>query len=433
MSVKKTFLLAILGVAALGGAGYGAATGAITLPFGLTEPAANAARVVAGWAGVKLAPPPSPAVGAVPTTPPGGAAPAGGPQQRPPVTVRVAKAEKKDMPVRFEAIGTVQTLASVVVRTRVDSQIMAVEFQDGARVNKGDHLFRLDARQIDAQIKQAEGTVQRSRATLELNQLDLRRKETLSKVQASSQALLDTARANVSTAEAQLKADQAALDNLKVQRSYYDIVAPITGRIGVAGLKEGNIVRQGEAAQVLATINQISPIYVAFPVPQRLLPELRDAAANDKAEVLATPQGFTRSTKGKIAVLENTVDAATGTILVRAEFENADEILWPGSLSNVRVTLRIEPGVVVIPRIAIMNSQQGQFVFAVEDGTARSKTVVVDRVVDDFAVIKSGLRGDETIVTDGQTLLANGSRVIIPAAPANRTPAASTPAQPGQG
>lgn len=433
MPVSKSVVWSILVAAAAAGASYGAATGKISLPFGLQEPAATAARTVAGFAGIKLAPPPSTQVGTTGAPAAAGGAPQGGAPQRPPVTVRIAKAEKKDMPVRFEAIGTVQTLASVVVRARVDSQIMAVEFQDGARVKKGDHLFRLDARQIDAQIKQAEGTVQRAKATLELNQLDLKRKQELSRVQASSQALLDTARASVGTAEAQVKSDQAALDNLKVQRTYFDIVAPITGRIGVAGLKEGNIVRQGEAAQVLATINQISPIYVAFPVPQRLLPELREAAAGDKAEVVASPQGLTRSTTGKIAVLENSVDAATGTIMVRAEFENADEILWPGSLSNVRVTLRTDRGVIVVPRIAIQNSQQGQYVFTVEGNVARPKTVVVDRTIDDLAVIKSGLNGDETVVTDGQNQLANGSRVAVPPPPAPRTPAAGSATVPGQG
>lgn len=432
MAVNRKILLALLGAAAIGGAGYGAAAGRFTVPFGLNDPLASAARSVAGLMGINLTPAASAHVGSTGAAPAAGGAPqAGGPQQRPPVTVRTGKAEKRDMPVRFEAIGTVQTLASVVVRSRVDSQIISVAFQDGSRVKKGDLLFRLDARQIDAQIKQAEAAVMRSEATVELSDADLKRKEVLSKLQASTQALLDTARASVATAKAQLKADQAALDNLKVQRTYYDVSAPISGRVGVAGLKEGNIARQGEAAQVLATINQISPIYVAFPVPQRLLPELREAAANHGAEVQATPQGINRSAKGKISVLENTVDAATGTIMVRAEFENDDEILWPGSLSNVRVTLRVDPGVVVIPRIAIMNSQQGQYVFTVEGETARMKTITLDRIVDDLAVVKSGLEGTETVVTDGQTLLANGSRVVLPKPAA--APAASNPGKPGQG
>ncbi|MGL4812231.1 MAG: efflux RND transporter periplasmic adaptor subunit, partial [Beijerinckiaceae bacterium] len=127
----------------------------------------------------------------------------------------------------------------------------------------------------------------------------------------------------------------------------------------------------------------------------------------------------------------NTVDAATGTIMTRAEFDNDDELLWPGSLANVRVTLRVEPGVVVVPRVAIMNSQQGQYVFTVKDNVAGTAPVVVDRIVDDLAVIKTGLQGNETVVTDGQMLLANGSRVVpARAAPA---PAAAKPASPGQG
>ncbi|MGL4810153.1 MAG: efflux RND transporter periplasmic adaptor subunit, partial [Beijerinckiaceae bacterium] len=333
MPARSKIISALLVIGALAGTGYAAATGRVTLPLGLNEPVANVTRSVAGQFGIALTPVTSPQVG--PTGQPqgqaraGAAGSAGGPPQRPPVTVRIANAEKRDMPVRFESIGTVQTMASVVVRSRVDSQIASVAFQDGARIKKGDLLFRLDPRQIEAQIAQAEAAVMRTKATLEFNRTDLQRKETLSRLQASTQVLLDGAKAAVATTEAQLKADQAALDNLKVQRTYFEIAAPISGRIGVAGLKEGNMARQGEAAQVLATINQISPIYVAFPVPQRLLPELREASASGKAEVEALPQGLNKAAKGKIAVLENTVDAGTGTIMTRAEFDNDDELLWP--------------------------------------------------------------------------------------------------------
>jgi RND family efflux transporter MFP subunit len=352
---------------------------------------------------------------------------------RPAATVRVARAEKKTMPVRFEAIGSVQTLASVVVRARVDSQIMAVEFADGANVKEGDILFRLDARQMEALIKQAEGVLARSRATLELNDLDVKRKETLARQEATSQALLDTARANVATWRAQIKSDEAALENLKVQRSYYDIRAPITGRIGVATLKVGNLARAGEAGQVLATINQINPIYVAFPVPQRLLPELRDAAAAGTATVIATPQGIAKGATGKIALLDNTVDAATGSIIARAMFDNESELLWPGSLANVRVDLRLVPNAVVVPREAVMNGQQGTFVYVVSDNVARMKPVTVDRTIDADTVISAGLVGDETVVVDGQTQLTNGARVAPvgqPRAPQG-APAAGAPPSPG--
>jgi len=321
------------------------------------------------------------------------------------------------MPVRFEAIGTVQTLASVAVRARVDSQIMAVEFTDGASVKAGDILFRLDPRQIDALIKQAEGNLLRSRATLELNEIDVRRKEQLAKNEATSQALVDTARANVATARAQIKADEAALENLKVQRTFFDITAPISGRAGVATLKAGSLTKSGEAGQVLATINQITPIYVAFPVPQRLLPELREAVADGAAIVTATPQGIAKGADGKIALLDNAVDATTGTIVARAIFDNGDELLWPGGLANVRVDLRQVPNSVVVPRESVQSGQQGSYVYIIENQTAQLRLVSIDRTIEGLTVVTAGLKGDEVVVIDGQSQLTNGARVATPGQP----------------
>ncbi|WP_342362143.1 efflux RND transporter periplasmic adaptor subunit [Terrarubrum flagellatum] len=381
-----------------------------------------ATLATAGKLGVKL-----PDSGTKVAAGPAPAAAATGPVQRPPVMIKVGKAERKTMPVRFETIGTVQAMATVNIRSRVDSQIMAVEFADGAAVQAGDVLFRLDARTVDAQIKQAEGNLLRSKATLDLNEQDMKRKEQLAKAESTSQALLDTARANVATARAQIKADEAALESLKVQRTFFDIAAPITGRIGVATLKVGSLTKQSESGQVLAMINQISPIYVAFPVPQRLLPDLREAVAAGTAKVAAIPQGITKSAEGKIALLDNSVDATTGTIIARAVFENADELLWPGSLANIRIDLRTIPNSITVPREAVMNGQQGNFVYVVDNGVARMKPVVIDRMVDQSTVISSGLDGTETVVTDGQMQLANGARVTT--AP----PAARPVAQPPQG
>ena len=189
---------------------------------------------------------------------------------------------------------------------------------------------------------------------------------------------------------------------------------------------------------MLATINQISPIYVAFPVPPRLLPDLREAVATGAAAVNASPQGITRSAQGKIALIDNTVDATTGTIVARAIFENADEVLWPGSLANVRIDLRMIPDSVVVPRESVMNGQQGNFVFVVDNGVARMRPVVIDRTIDSSTVISKGLDGTETVVTDGQAQLANGSPVATPGQPAQRSPqgapaAGSSPVRGTQG
>ncbi len=351
----------------------------------------------------------------------------GGAGARPPVTVVVAKAERRDMPVRLDAIGTVQTIASVTLRSRVDSQITEVMFEDGAKVTKGDVLFRLDARQIDAQIAQAEANVARDRASLASAEADLRRTEALAKRDFATDKVLDAARAAVGVLQASIKAGEAQIDNLKVQRSYYTISAPISGRIGVAGLKIGNIARQGDGSPVLGTINQTAPIYVSFSMPQRHLPEIKAALAEGTARVLATPQGYAQGFEGTLAVVDNAVDANTGTIALRATFANTDERLWPGALCQVRLTLRNEANALVVRRESVLSGQNGSFVFEVIEGVARARIVKVDRIIDQYAVIASGLRGDETIVIDGQSLLADGSRVV-PRQPGLQPPGRNAPA-----
>ncbi len=327
------------------------------------------------------------------------------------VAVFVGKAERKPMPVRFDTIGTVQTIASVTLRSRVESQIVEVAFKDGAIVKKDDILVRLDSRGIEAQIRQAEANILRSQAQLEQAQRDVRRFEQLLANEAGSRVNYDNSRTQVQALAAQIKADEAALDNLRVSLSYYTIKAPITGRVGVGGLKEGNIAKTGDGSPALATINQTSPIYVAFSLPQRFLPELRAAETDASSKVEVTPQGSSKAVSGRISVLDNAVDATTGTITVRAEFENADETLWPGQLCNVRVIFRMEPDAVAVPREAVQSGQKGSFVFVVDQGIAKVRPVTVARSVDGLSVIAEGLSGNETVVTDGQLLLTDGMRV----------------------
>jgi membrane fusion protein, multidrug efflux system len=362
-------------------------------------------------------------------------APAGG---RPPVTIVTAKAERKPTPIRLESIGTVQTISTVAVRARVDSQIMEVPFQDGGMVSKGDILFRLDSRQVEALIKQAEANIAKDKATLAQAESDLTRTETLVRRDFATDQRLDTAKALVATTKASIRGNEALLENLNVQLTFYTIVAPISGRISVAALKAGNIAKQGDASAVLTTINQISPIYVSFSLPQRHLPEIRQAMDSGEGRVLATPQGFAKGAEGKIAVIDNSVDATTGTIPMRAVFDNPGELLWPGALTQVRLTLKTEPNALVVPREAIQTGQNGTFLFTVNDGVAKTVQVVVDRIVDGIAVLSSGLSGGETVVIDGQLILTDGAKVIE-RPPGNRPgsgaprPATTTSQTGGQG
>lgn len=325
------------------------------------------------------------------------------------VPVETAIAEKKPIPVRVEGLGNVTTISSVAIKPRVESIITAVHVADGARVKEGDLLFSLDSRQIEAQIQQAEGVLARDSAQLEQAERDVKRFSELVSKGATTQVNLDNARTQADIYRAAIKADQAALENLKVQLSYCSIRAPISGRMSQANVKIGNFVRSADATP-LATINQLSPVYVSFTVPQRVLPDIRQALAAETATVEAIVPGDQRRAKGVVSMIENAVDPATGMVTIRATMPNSDEILWPGTLVTSELTLRIEESIAV-PSTAVQVSQAGSFVFLVKDGAAVVQPIKVERSVNGISVISAGLQGGEMVVTDGQLLLSNGTKV----------------------
>jgi RND family efflux transporter MFP subunit len=334
--------------------------------------------------------------------------------QRPPVTIAVAKAQRKDLPWRIDEIGTAQPIASVSLRPHFDATVEKVLIADGADVTAGETLIQLDGRQAEAQLDGAEAQLAKDQAQLEQSKRDVTRYTDLVARSATPVLNLDNAKTAVATGEAAVLGDQAAIDNLQVQLGWYTIKAPITGRVGVVSIRKGNIAKAGDnsAAGVFATINQISPIYVNFSVPQTLLPALREAMANG-ARVVATPQGAKASVEGKLALFENAVDATTGTIVAHAAFDNGDETLWPGQLCNLTLTLGTDPDVVVVPREAIQIGQNGNFVFTIRDGLAHVQPIEPGRTQDGLTVVTKGLEGDETVVVDGALLLIEGSKVEI--------------------
>lgn len=327
------------------------------------------------------------------------------------IPVVAVKAEKKAVPVRIDALGNVTPIASVAIKTRIDSTIVGVHFQDGARVKQGDLLFTLDSRQIEAQIDQAEGVLARDRAQLDQNERDVQRLAELVGKGASAQVSLDNMRTQADITRASIKANEAALQNLKVQLDFTRITAPIAGRMSQANVKIGNVVRSADAA-ALATINQISPIYVSFTVSQRMLPDIRKAIAAESATIEAIVPGDARRAVGTVAMIENTVDPATGMVTVRASMPNKDEVLWPGTLVTAELTLRSEEAV-AIPSVAVQVSQNGPFVFLIKDNVAKVQPVTVERTFGDQSVISSGLEGGETVATDGQLLLSDGTPVSL--------------------
>src|SRR3954470_10963387 len=339
----------------------------------------------------------------------GGGASAQGPQRPRVVSVELARAERKQVPVDVDAIGTVTPISSVALKSRVETTILAVHFEDGARVNEGDLLFTLDSRQIDAQIEQAAGMLAKDQAQLAGAERDLKRFSDLIGKGATTQVSVDNARTQADVLIGTIKADQAALDNLKVQKSYTSIRAPFSGRISAANVKVGNFVRPADTAP-LAVINQMAPVYVTFAIPQRVLVDLREAMANGSSKVIATIPGHQTSEDGKVAMVENSVDSTTGMVTVRGVMDNANETLWPGILVATRLTIRTE-NAVVLPTVAVQRSQSGNYVFVVKGGVAKVQPVKVDRTLQGQSVITEGLSGGEDVVVDGQLLLSDGTRV----------------------
>jgi multidrug efflux system membrane fusion protein len=325
------------------------------------------------------------------------------------VPVEVAKAVRKPVPVRIESLGSVTPIASVAIKARVDTTITGVHFRDGAVVKKGDLLFTLDSRQIEADIKRVQAVIDGAEATLAQAQRDVVRYADLVARNATPIVTLNNAQTLVNVSRATAESNRAQLENLKVQLDFCTIRAPISGRISMANVKVGNFVRQADTSP-MATINQMAPVYVSFTVPQNVLPEIRQALAEETATIEAIIPGEQKHASGQVTMIENTVDPVTGMVTIRATMPNEHEMLWPGTLVTTELTLRIEQAVVV-PSDAVQVSQTGNFVFVIKDNVAKVQPVKVERAVGGLSVIGKGLAGGETVVTDGQLLLSNGTRV----------------------
>lgn len=327
------------------------------------------------------------------------------------VPVEVATAERKMTPVQLSALGTVTPIASVAIKARLETEITGVHFNDGSLVKQGDLLFTLDCRQIEADMKRVQAVIDGAAATLEQSLRDVERYTDLASRNATPIVTLNNAQTSVNVSRATAESNRAQLENLRVQKSFCAIRAPITGRISMANVKVGNFVRPADTSP-LATIIQVSPVYVSFAVPQKNLPDIRQAIAAETATVEAVIPGDKRRAGGTVTMIENTVDPATGMAMVRATMPNTDELLWPGTLVNAEMTLRSEDAVVV-PSSAVQASQTGNYVFVVKDGVAKVQHVKAERQVGDETVIAAGLTGGETVVTDGQLLLSDGTRVNV--------------------
>ncbi len=337
---------------------------------------------------------------------------AGQPAQPPAVAVGVATVVAKPVPVEFGTIGTVTAYATVAVKSRIDGEIMEVHLKDGQDVKAGELLFSIDSRTIRAQLEQAQANLAHDQALLVSAQREVERQTSLVKKNFASKQAVDQAKASADSLAASVQADQAAVDAVNVQLSYTEIRSPINGRAGVVNLPRGNMVKANDTGS-LVVLNQLRPIYVAFALPQGELPRVRQAMAAGPLTVSTTIPGDSGpSLAGDLTFVDNTVDSTTGTIQLRATFDNAETRLWPGQFVNVTLTLRVDPAAIVVPDAAVQHGQNGAYVFVVRpDSTVEMRPVVVDRSVAGESVIASGLAVGDSVVVEGQLRLTPGMRV----------------------
>jgi multidrug efflux system membrane fusion protein len=331
-----------------------------------------------------------------------------------PVRVSVVAAAQQNVPLRLRAIGNVESFATVAVRARVDGQIVEVNFVEGREIRKGAVLFRIDPRPYVAALRQAEANAMRDVAARDQARSQHQRyQDLLAKNFVSKEAYAQIA-TNAQTAEATARATQAALENARLNLEYCTIRSPIDGFPGRVLLQVGNLARVNDP-NPLVVINQIRPIYVNFAVPEQALPEVRRYHAAGPLAAEAIEAGSSRVlAAGRLVFIDNAVDPATGTIRLRAQFDNADAALWPGQFVNVRLSLYEQAAAIVIPSQAVQTGPEGQYVYVVgEDMSANLRRIVVQRTEGALAVVAEGLTGGELVVTRGQLRLGPKVKVQI--------------------
>jgi multidrug efflux system membrane fusion protein len=327
--------------------------------------------------------------------------------------VRVATVASRTMPVELQAIGNVEAISTVSIKAQISGQLLRVHFKEGDFVKKGQLLFTIDRAPFEAALRQAEGTLAKDEAQALNSKLDAERYQGLGKQGVVSKQQVDAAGAAANAMAATVAADKAAVETAKINLEYTSIYSPINGRTGSVGVKEGNLVKANDVP-ILVTINQIEPIYVSFSIPEQQLAELKQYSNAKSLKVDAAPQGSTQHFQGRLTFIDNSVDLTTGTIKLKATFDNAAHALWPGQFADVNLTLKSQPNAVVVPTAALQTSQNGTYVYLVEqDLTAKQQPVKVGWNVGEDTVIASGLQPGQRVVTDGQLRLTPGAKVDI--------------------
>lgn len=331
----------------------------------------------------------------------------------PPAPVRLAAVQRRDVPILLEGVGNVQARSTIAIKARIDGQLMEAAVQEGQMVKKGDLLFRLDSRPLEALLKVAEANVARDRANLDKALADEKRFESLAQKGISPKTKLEEAETSVAALRAAIRASEAAVEVARLNLEYATIKAPIEGRVGSILLAAGNMVKANDT-QAILMLTEVRPINVAFALPEQHVADLRSRMKSPEPVVVeATVQGDEATAeKGELFFVNNAVDATTGTITVMARFANQDERLVPGQFIKARVRMTTLPGAIVAPSKGIQINQRGHYVWVVKpDRTAELRPVTIGPEVGTDTVVSRGLEMGEQIVVDGQLRLFPGAKV----------------------
>jgi membrane fusion protein, multidrug efflux system len=336
------------------------------------------------------------------------------PPQKPPVPVTAGTVIQKTVPVQIRAIGNVEAYSTVSVKSQIGGILTRVHFREGQDVNNGALLFTIDPRPYEAALKQAEASLTKDTAQLENAREEVRRYAELVKKGYVAQEQYDQIRTNAASFEAIVNADNAVVENARLQVKYCYIYSPLTGRTGNLFADEGNLIK-ANADTAMVVINQVQPIYVAFSVPEQNLSEIKRYMSEGKLRVEAIlSKEDERPEQGVLTFVDNAVDLATGTIKLKGTFANKEKRLWPGQFVNTVLTLTSQPDAVVVPSQSIQTGQKGQYVFVIKDDlTVEDRPVTVGRTLNSETVIEKGLRAGEKVVTDGQLRLVPGAKVQL--------------------
>jgi len=359
----------------------------------------------------------------------------GDPAARPAAPVVVASVEQRDIPVQIHAIGNVEAYQTVQIRSQVNGQIQKIFFKEGEDVREGQQLFQLDQRALQADLDKATGQLKHDQAQAENSRLQAERYSGLEKEGIAAHEQADQLRAQAKADGAAVEADKAAVEAARVQLQYTDILAPISARAGVLMINLGNLVKANDTPY-LVQLNQVTPIYVTFSVPESNLDRVRQRFNSGQLKVLTLPKGQSDSAvNGRLTFIDNGVDTSTGMFKLKATFQNRDRRLWPGQYVDVALDLSTQKNAVVVPTKAIQSGQQGDYVYVVRtDSTAESRPVKKAGTYQSVTLVPEGLKPGEQVIVNGQMRVAPNAKVVVQSTmPATPTNAAATGAPAGGG